>query len=479
MPPSKPKPWPGIRSSMQYGPVCPQAERTGWANDEEAFMFEWDDGQQGEDCLRVNVWTPGVGGNAKRPVMVWLHGGGMTAGSGQELKAYDGENLARRGDVVVVSLNHRLNVLGYLNLSASGPKFSSSMNAGMLDIVLALEWVRDNIANFGGDPGKVMIFGQSGGGAKVSTLMAMPSAKGLFHRAAVESGSSLRAISADYSLKLAAATLAELGMSANQAEMLAGVPYPRLLAAASTAQRKLGSAGAPGRIAPLRVSDRTGLGAVVDGKILPNHPFDPKAPDISSGVPMIVGTCLNEFMSGINRPDIGAMTEDEAKKPVIAAFGAKADAIWDAHRKAHPGAKPWQVQSLIGAAGVRFNATIQAERKAALGAAPAYLFWFTWQTPIFDGRPGAFHCAELPHVFYNADRCAAMTGGTPEARALSARMSDAWIQFARSGDPNHKGIPSWPAYNAGKGPVMIFDNRCEVKDDPDRAERRMMQESQP
>src|SRR5712692_2916915 len=192
MPPTKVTPWTGLRSSMYYGQVSPQGPRAGWKNDEESFMFEWDDGQFGEDCLRVNVWTQGVNDNRKRPVMVWLHGGGFSAGSGQELKAYDGESLARRGDVVMVSLNHRLNALGHLNLVAYGSKYEASGNAGMLDIVLALEWVRDNVGNFGGDPSNVTIFGQSGGGSKVSTLMAMPSAKGLFHKAVIESGSVLR-----------------------------------------------------------------------------------------------------------------------------------------------------------------------------------------------------------------------------------------------------------------------------------------------
>ncbi len=213
MPPVKPKSWEGVRSSRQYGYVAPQGPRAGWANDEEAFMFAWDDGVQSEDCLRVNVWTPGVGDGKKRPVMVWLHGGGYTAGSGQELRSYDGENLARRGDLVVVSLNHRLNVFGYLDLSKFGDQYAASGNVGMLDIVAALEWVRDNIENFGGNPQMVTIFGQSGGGGKVSTLMAMPAAKGLFHRAIVESGSILQGIPQENAQKVADAIVGELGLS--------------------------------------------------------------------------------------------------------------------------------------------------------------------------------------------------------------------------------------------------------------------------
>src|SRR5215469_902238 len=237
MPPTKPQPWAGIRSSMHYGQVCPQGQRAGWKNDEESFMFEWDDGQPGEDCLRVNVWTPGAD-NRKRPVLVWLHGGGFSAGSGQELKAYDGESISRRGDVVLVSLNHRLNVFGYLNLSGYGEEYSRSANAGMLDLVAALEWVRDNVANFGGDPGNVMIFGQSGGGSKVSTLMAMPGAKGLFHKAAIESGSQLRQSTAEDSERLAAALLDVLGISPSQVSKVRDVPFEMLAKAQGEALRK-------------------------------------------------------------------------------------------------------------------------------------------------------------------------------------------------------------------------------------------------
>src|SRR3984957_11491170 len=238
MPPVRNKPWSGVRSSRQYGHVAPQASRSGWDHDEEAFMFSWDDGIQGEDCLRVNVWTPGIGDGKKRPVMVWLHGGGYAAGSGQELLSYDGENLARRGDVVVVTLNHRLNVLGYLNLAAYGDKYASSANVGMLDIVAALEWVRDNIAAFGGDPGVVTIFGQSGGGGKVSALMGMPSAKGLFHRAIVESGSMLKANTEERSQKLTDLLIAELGLTSSTIDQLQTLPYAQLSHASQEVLRK-------------------------------------------------------------------------------------------------------------------------------------------------------------------------------------------------------------------------------------------------
>ena len=472
MPPSSPTPWAGVRSSLWYGPTCPQGARGGWQRDEEAFVFEWDDGQPGEDCLRVNVWTPGLD-NAKRPVMVWIHGGQFLAGSGQELKSYHGENISRRGDVVVVTLNHRLNVLGYLDLSAYGERYASSANAGMLDLVAALGWVRDNIASFGGDPGKVTIFGQSGGGAKVSALLAMPAAQGLFHRAAVQSGSGLRMVPRTYSTRLAAQTLAELGVSAAQVEPLHTMPHARLLAAAQAAQRTLatGGTGGTGTLQRFAVSDRNGLAAVVDGVHLPQHPFDPAAPAVSAQVPMLIGSTLNEFANEIQNAGIEAITGQDLRTRATAAFRDQATRVLEAYMRAMPGARPPDVYSRIAGATQRLNAIAQATRKHAQGGAPAFLYWFTWQTPILDGRPRAFHCAELPFVFNNAERCAAMTGGTPEAIELVGRMSDAWIAFARTGNPAHAGIPAWPAFEPSAGPVMVFDRACALRNDPDRTER--------
>ena len=477
MPPAKPKPWSGVRSSRQHGPVAPQTARAGWANDEEAFMFSWDDGIQGEDCLRVNVWTPAVNDNKKRPVMVWLHGGGYAAGSGQELLSYDGENLARRGDVVVVSLNHRLNVLGYLNLAKYGDKYASSANVGMLDIVAALEWVRDNIAVFGGDPGVVTIFGQSGGGGKVSTLMGMPAAKSLFHRAIVESDSMLRANTVERSQKLTDLFIAELGLTSSTIDQLQTLPYAQLSHASQEVLRKNNPRPAGGIPNFRRMAEMLGFSPVVDGTILPAHPFDPQASAISADVPMMVGTTLNEFVTAINHPEYESMTDAEVEQRVHGMFADKTPAILAAFRRRTPAAKPFDLWSHIAASTVRENAIKQCKAKAALGKAPAYLYWFTWQTPILDGRPRAFHCSEIAFAFDNTDRCENMTGGGPDARALAAKVSEAWIHFARTGNPNHPGIPHWAEFAPDTIPTIIFDNKTEVVNNPDGGEQASIAEA--
>jgi para-nitrobenzyl esterase len=470
LPPRPPAPWTGVRSSRQYGYVAPQDKGTGRLNDEEAFMFQWNDSVEGEDCLRVNVWTPGVNDNGKRAVMIYLHGGGYTAGSGHDLPAFDGENLARRGDVVVVTLNHRLNLLGYLDLSAYGERYAASGNVGMLDIVAALEWVRDNISMLGGDPGKVLIFGQSGGGGKVSALMGMPSAKGLFHRAIVESGSFPPGYAQERSRKLAELVLAELGLGPADVDRLQTLPYADLFNASERVLRRENRpTGGPPDVR--RLDAGLGYGPVVDGDVLPARPFGPSAPEISADVPMIVGTTLNEFTTAMNHPEYELMTETELESRAEASYPGRGAQIVAAFRRRAPAAKPFDVWSRIATAPVRASAIRQATAKSALGRAPAYLYWFTWQTPVFDGRPRAFHCAELPFVFCNTDRCENMTGGGSRARALSARMADAWIQFARTGDPNHPAIPRWSPFEAGTAPTMIFDDRPKLALNPDGDEQ--------
>ncbi len=466
MPPRKPQSWTGVRDSRAYGPTCPQPARTAWRNDVQAFLFDWDDGYPGEDCLRVNVWTPGLDGKP-RPVMVWLHGGGYFSGSSQELPSYDGENLSRRGDVVVVSLNHRVGVLGFLDLGMAGAGYEHSGNVGMLDIAAALEWVRDNIAQFGGDPGNVTIFGQSGGGGKVSTLMAMPAAKGLFHKAIVQSGSELRHGAREGKQKLAETTLAKLGLTMDRAGQLKDITVERLVAAGVDAVASL--APPPGAIVDW--PDRINWSPVVGAPDLPRQPFEPDAPAQSAGIPMLVGSTQTEIGNSLKSPGLETISFEGAQKILEPLYGEKAGPILEAYRTAFPAAKP--VEILAYAQVPRTGAVRQAERKAAQRAAPVYMYWFGWNTPVLDGRPRSFHASDLAFVFDNTDRCAPMTGGTIEARALAAKMSDAWVAFARTGNPNHPGLPAWPQFDAERGALMLFDNMPMVLDDPDRAARRL------
>jgi para-nitrobenzyl esterase len=303
--------------------------------------------------------------------------------------------------------------------------------------------------------------------------MAMPSAKGLFHRAAVQSGSILRVAEAQDSAKLGAAVLEELSISKADADKLRNVPVDRLLAAALAAQHKVSP---PLTMPPdfRRLGRAMGWSPYVDGKSIPAQPFDPSAPEISAGVPLMVGTVLNEFVNGIGNPDAFSMTEQQLFAKIEERYAGKSKTIVDAFRQGHPKARPFELYSIVMTSSVRISAAKQAALKAAQGKAPAYLYWFTWQTPVLDGRPMAFHCSELSFCFDNTDRCETMTGGGPRARALGAKMSDAWIAFARNGDPNHAGLPKWAPYDAASGPVMIFDDQCELKNDPDRRERAVM-----
>jgi para-nitrobenzyl esterase len=338
LPPVKAKPWPGVRSCLTYGPGCPSGinisengDNSARSDEDNFLLYRTGGWHRGEDCLRLNVCSPGpTPSGRKRPVMVFMHGGGYTGGSGNDLLSYDGENLARNHDVVVVTHNHRLNVFGFLNLAEiGGERFAASGNVGMLDNAAVLEWVRDNIANFGGDPGNVMIFGQSGGGGKVSHLMAMPAAKGLFHRAAVESGATLRSGDPEAAAKIAAALLEELSIPKSQFEKVQTVSTATLVAAQAAALRRVNN-GRPGG----------GWGPIVDGKVIPAHPFDPTAPAISQQVPLLIGTCLNEFVNGVDNPEVDTLTEGELLKRVTQKYGDKSQSIVAAYRKEYPKESP-------------------------------------------------------------------------------------------------------------------------------------------
>ena len=463
MPPRPADKWEGVRSSRMFGPTCPQAVRMGWGADEHAFAFHWDDGYPGEDCLRVNIWTPGLNDGKKRPVMVWLHGGGYAAGSGQELPSYDGFNLAKKGDAVVVTLNHRLNVLGFLDLSAYGDKYAKSGNAGLLDLVAALQWVNKNIAAFGGDAQNVTIFGQSGGGGKVSTLLATPSAKGLYHKAIVQSGSMLRTMDAKYSRRIGAAVMDELGLKASQIDELQKMPYERLLAAGEKAVAKVKA----------EVEKEDGISTfifgwapTVDGDVLPAQPFDPQAPAQSKDVPVMIGTTLHEFTMSTYVPAFRTITKEKAVEFLKQRYGDRTDDFLAAFEKAYPGYRP---KDLVDVDFVfRPGAVEQARLKAAQQGAPVYMYMFAWESPVLDGMFRSTHCMEIPFAFNNAVLHASMTGGGAEAQALAEKMSGAWLNFARTGNPNAEGLPQWDAYTEEGGATMFFNNRCEVKHHHDK-----------
>jgi para-nitrobenzyl esterase len=484
MPPMKPEPWSGIRNALQYGRVCPSQDSAHFntdgknlANtDEDAFVLHRGAASTipGEDCLRLNLWTPEIHDSHKRPVMVYMHGGGFSGGSGHDLLSYDGENLARNHNVVVVTHNHRLNVYGYLNLQQlGGEEFVSSANVGLLDNVAVLAWVRENIATFGGDPGCVTIFGQSGGGGKVLALMAMPAAKGLFHRAIVQSGPFLKCLSPDYSGRLAELVLAELGLSKSRVRELQAIPVDRLSGAAAEAMKKMPSQ----RSSIRQVYGEDNWGPTMDGGVLPRHPFDPGAPEISADVPLLTGSNLHEFVNGLDRPEAQAMQMDELHRLVSQEFGERSNEIIDAYRRDYPRATPFDLYATIAASSVRRPAWEQASRKAALGRAPAYSYIYAWRTPVLDGRPGPFHGAEIAFTFDNAQLCDHYSGGSAEAIVLSRQVSTAWVSFARTGNPNHAGLPHWPKYTSEHRATMQFDRQCEVRNGPESRGLRLIAES--
>lgn len=459
MPPAKPDPWTGVREATHFGHRSPQGPSA--LIPEVAAVDRRE--PAGEDCLCLNVWTSRAGAG-RRPVMVWLHGGGYSQGSGAFI-IYDGANLACRHDVVVVTVNHRLNVFGYLYLAElGGEKFAQSSNVGMLDIVAALEWVRDNISEFGGDPNNVTIFGQSGGGGKVSTLMAMPSAKGLFHRAICESASAIKGVPKDDATQSAERYMQKLGLKPNQVDELQKLPADQLVEA-------IGGGGAMGG-AGLR------LAPVTDGKSLPRDPFSPNAPGISANVPLLIGSVETEvtFMRGTPLdPMDDAALHARVKQISRATDDAAIDHLIEVYRSGRPGIANTDLY-LILASDATFRAGVmtEAERKAEEGAAPCYMYYFRWKSPVRDGKLRTFHTLEIPFVFDNVDLATAMTGSGQDRYALEDKISGAWVAFVRTGNPSHGLLPSWPAFNTRQRATMILDNECDVVDDPHGDERRAL-----
>ncbi|HEY4325923.1 MAG TPA: carboxylesterase/lipase family protein [Mucilaginibacter sp.] len=459
--PQKPTPWKDARSSMTYGPVCP-TDPTTTVNDAFEFAFDHDLGYSNEHCQTVNVWTQKLNDGKKRPVMVWFHGGGFTAGSSIELPSYDGENLAKKGDVVLVSVNHRLNVLGFLDLSAYGDKYKGSGNAGLMDLVAALQWVKQNIAQFGGDPDNVTIFGQSGGGGKVTCMMNCPLAKGLFQRAIVESGSYITSFNEkSASQRVAAALLEELKLQPSQVDSLQKISYEVLNNASKKAMRKV----AADLKAEGKPAGGIGWNAVLDGDFFPNQPSDPAAIELAKNIPLLVGSTKNEFTPFIPGPKDQSL--DDVKAGLQKKYGDKTDAYMAAVQKAYPNTtKPTGYTDID--LNFRPMAVKQANLKSAVsGAAPVYMYLFTWQSPVNGGIYKAMHCMDIAFQFDNIRRCQQMTGGGKDAFALADKISSAWISFARTGNPNTPSLPKWPAYTEANGATMIFNTQCVVKDHPD------------
>jgi len=453
MPPARVQPWTGVRDALELGPASP--ELPSHLVPESMAQQPASDANGTEDCLHLNVWTPGLG-SGKRPVMVWFHGGGYSAGSAN-WNMYNGANLAAKQDVVVVTVNHRLNVFGYLYLAElGGEKYAHSSNVGMLDLIASLQWVRDNIAALGGDPGNVTIFGQSGGGGKVSTLLGMPAAQGLFHRAIAMSGSEVRGVPRDRATKSAETFLAKLGLKSNQVDELQALPQAQLLEA-------------------LRGTQGLQLSPVVDGGTLPANPFDPTAPAMSANVPLMIGSTETEVTWNVNA-NFEPLNDEELATRVKESLhidAAAADKLIATYRKGRPQASNLDLFFILStdASNFRGGTDIEAERKAALAKAPVYKYYFQWYSPVREGKLRSYHTLDIPFVFENVDIAQSMVGTSPERYALADKMSAAWAAFARTGNPNHKGLPKWQPFDANQRATMIFNNECRAVNDPYREER--------
>jgi para-nitrobenzyl esterase len=464
MPPVDPTPWAAVRDTLHYGPSAPQRNPEAAGAVSPLAVASANLPPESEDCLVLNVWTPALKDGRKRPVLFWCHGGGFVSGSGSS-PGTDGANLARRGDVVVVTINHRLNVLGFTYLAEfGGPDFASSGDVGMLDIVHALRWVRNNIEQFGGDPNTVMIFGQSGGGRKVGTLLAMPSAKGLFHRAVIESGPTIKLVEIGQATNVAAMLLAKLNLTTSQVRELQKVPVERIMAAYFSVVKGMGN----------RDQMTEGFSPTVDGKAIPHHPFHPAASPISADVPLMLGSTRTEMTL---QSDEAAFSLDEAgmRARVKSLAGDHGETLIETYRKLNPRATPSELFFLI-ASDYRYGAPIMkiAERRAALGKGPVHLYYFTWETPVQGGRLKSPHTIEIPFAFDNVQISKQITGGGADAMALADKVSDTWIAFARTGDPNTSKLPNWPAFNATERPTMVINNQSKVVSDPIREQRLAM-----
>jgi para-nitrobenzyl esterase len=449
LPPVPPEPWRDVRDAIAYGPASPQTNA---------------DEPTSEDCLRVNVWTPAIGDGRRRPVMCYIHGGEYSHGSGSS-PLYDGVRLCRRGDVVVVTLNHRLTAFGHLYLGAlGGAAYGESGNVGILDLVLALRWVRDNVAAFGGDPARVMVFGQSGGGAKIATLMAVPAARGLFHRAATMSGQQITAQGPYGATRRARALLTALGLTPERLGELTTLPAARIVDA-------LGAAD------PTIPGNTIYFGPVLDERVLPRHPFYPDAPPDSARVPMMIGNTHDETRGLIGRadPTTFALTWDTLRTRLAPAMyvDIDPDLVIATYRRLYPTYSPSDVFFAATTAGRSWRgAVIEAELRAAQGA-PVHAYQVDYRSPLDGGRWGAPHTIDIPLVFDNVAKPGSITGTGPDAQRAADQMSDAFIAFARTGDPQTAALPRWSPYTLPRRATMLFDVVSRLADDPRGEERRL------
>lgn len=473
MPPRAPDRWAGVKDAFAYGAQAPQANPNPPPGPPYVITAQFPRPAnapppvkpiESEDCLFLNVWSPALDRTRKLPVMVWLHGGFFYGGSGA---TGDGSALARRGDVVVVSLNHRLNAFGYCHLADHGAGFAHSGNAGMLDIVAALEWVRDNIEAFGGDPKRVMVFGASGGGMKTSFLMASPRARGLLQRAGVQSGPGLRFMARDQAAKAADMLFAALELRPGDVDTLRSMPVQQLLAGYHAVAAKL---------PPERFIDLPSFSPVIDPELLPRHPFSPDAAAPAGPIPMLIGWNAQEMSFFMGNDPAGFELDEAGLRARLHGFlGDRADAAFDLYKRKYPDASPGRryIQAFSDYS-LMLPVLAQADRKAAAAGASTFAYRFDRQSPALGGKLGALHTSEAPYVFDLVEKSAAMTGDTPEAHTLAKVMSSAWVHFAATGDPNGADVPHWPAYREGTREVMLLDDRCGIVANPDAEERALM-----
>lgn len=458
MAPKKPESWTDVKPTIWWGNTAPQIMDNRYANPDYSFADHWNYDDVSEDCLKLNVWTNGIADGKKRPVLVWLHGGGFTNGNAIEQDGYHGENLAKKGDIVFVSINHRLGPIGFTDLSGvGGDKYKDSGNVGMLDIIASLHWVRDNIANFGGDPNNVTIMGQSGGGAKVTGTMAMPASKDLVHKGVALSGSMLSANEKEYAQTLGKYVMEAAGLTPATLDKLQDLSWREYLDTAYLAQDRMRKEfPSPGF--------RGGFGPVADGIHIPVGEFFSETSAHANDMPLMVCTTFHEWNPTRTNAELEKIDFSGVLEQLKARFGDKSETILAAYRQDFPEASPADLWAMI--LSNRQSAINTANAKSKQNA-PVHLAWFGWEPNLYDGRMKAFHCIDICFWFDNTDRMYTHTGGGARPRALSEKMSSSLLAFMKTGDPNTSKLPSWPSYTSENMETMILNDSCELKNKPD------------